>query len=129
MAIPVGAQTYTISTFAGGALPVNLQGPSASLYGPQSAMTSDAAGNIFFVDGNTILRMDAGSSLLTLVAGNGTAGYTGDNGPATAAQLHAPCGLAIDAAEDVAHAPAADAGLDREAIAGRAEFGEHRPRG
>jgi uncharacterized protein (TIGR03437 family) len=98
MAIPVGAQTYTISTFAGGALPVNLQGPSASLYGPQSAMTSDAAGNIFFVDGNTILRMDAGSSLLTLVAGNGTAGYTGDNGPATAAQLHAPCGLAIDAA-------------------------------
>jgi trimeric autotransporter adhesin len=98
IAIPVNAQTYTISTFAGGALPVSIQGPSASLYGPQSAMITDTAGNLFFVDGNTILRLETGSNLLTLIAGNGTAGYSGDNGPAVAAQLHAPCGLAIDSA-------------------------------
>ena len=97
----LSAQTYTISTFAGGALPLNIQGPNASLYGPQSAMTADAAGNLFFVDGNTVLRLDAGSGLLTLVAGNGTAGYSGDNGPAVAAQLHAPCGLAIDSAGNI----------------------------
>ena len=101
MTFPLGAQTYTISTFAGGALPVNIQGPNASLYGPQSAMTADAAGNLFFVDGNTILRLDAGSNLLTLVAGNGTSGYSGDNGPAVSAQLHAPCGLAIDSAGNI----------------------------
>ena len=108
-ALPLAAQTYTISTFAGGALPVNLQGPNASLYGPQSAMTADAAGNLFFVDGNTILRLDASSGLLTLVAGNGAAGYAGDNGPAVAAQLHAPCGLAIDSAGNLYIASSWDA--------------------
>ena len=100
-AITASAQTYSISTFAGGALPVNIQGPNASLYGPQSAIASDAAGNIFFADGNTILRLDAASGLLTLVAGNGTEGYSGDNGPAVSAQLHAPCGLAIDSAGNI----------------------------
>ena len=94
---PLSAQTYTLSTFAGGALPVNTLGPNASLFGPQTAMAADSAGDIYFADGNTVLRLDAVSSLLTLVAGNGTFGYSGDNGPATSAQLRAPCGLALDA--------------------------------
>ena len=34
--------------------------------------------------------------LITTVAGNGTAGYSGDGGPATAAALNAPEGLVID---------------------------------
>ncbi len=95
---PVLAQTYTISTFAGGALPVNIPATSASLYGPQSALAIDRAGNVFFVDGNTVLRLDAASGILTLVAGNGTAGYSGDNGPAVSAQLHNPYGIALDSA-------------------------------
>ena len=94
--LPVGAQTYTfISTFlrVACALPVNLQGPSASLYGPAIRYDgTDAAGNLFFVDGNTVLRLDGGSGLLTLVAGNGTRRVIrGDNRPAVAAELHAPC--------------------------------------
>jgi uncharacterized protein (TIGR03437 family) len=92
------AQSYTISTFAGGALPVNILGTSASLCGPQSAFAIDPTGNLFFADGNTILRLDANTGLITLVAGNGTAGYSGDNGPAVSAQLHGPDGLALDAA-------------------------------
>ena len=32
------------------------------------------------------------------VAGNGHAGYSGDNGPATAAELNAPGGVAVDPA-------------------------------
>lgn len=91
------AQTYTISTFAGGALPVNIQGVSAGLYGPQSGLAVDPSGNVFFVDGNTILRLDATSGILSLVAGNGTSGYSGDNGPAVSAQLHNPSGIALDA--------------------------------
>lgn len=92
------AQTYTISTIAGGALPVNIPGTSASLYGPQSAIAVDQTGNVFFVDGNTILRLDPVTGVLTLVAGNGTSGYSGDNGPAVSAQLRNPYGLAVDAA-------------------------------
>jgi len=90
------AQTYTVSTFAGGALPVNIPGVSASLYGPQSAMAVDGSGNLFFADGNSVLRLDASTGVLTLVAGNGTAGYSGDDGPAISAQVRDPYGLAVD---------------------------------
>jgi sugar lactone lactonase YvrE len=90
-------QTYTISTFAGGGLPGNIPGTSASLYGPQ-AVAVDRAGNIFFGDGSDVLRLDAATGVLTLVAGNGTPGLSGDNGPATSAQLHNPTGVAVDSA-------------------------------
>src|SRR5450631_2427018 len=90
-------QAYIISTFAGGALPVNIPGTSASLYGPQ-AVAVDKAGNVFFVDQNDVLRLDAATHVLTLVAGNGLAGFSGDNGPATSAQLNGAWGVAIDSA-------------------------------
>jgi hypothetical protein len=35
--------------------------------------------------------------LITTLAGTGQAGYTGDGGPAEAAQLNGPLGLAVDA--------------------------------
>jgi uncharacterized protein (TIGR03437 family) len=92
-------QTYTISTFAGGALPVNIPGTSANLgfHVPQY-IAADRTGNVFFVDQNTVLRLDATTGILTLVAGNGTTGFSGDNGPATSAQLLYPAGLAVDSA-------------------------------
>ena len=34
-------------------------------------------------------------------AGDGTAGYSGDNGPATDAELRQPHGLAVDSAGDL----------------------------
>ena len=75
----VSGQTYTISTFAGGGLPVNIPGTSASLGGanvPQH-IAADPAGNVFFVDQNTVLKLDATTGILTLVAGNGTTGFSG----------------------------------------------------
>jgi len=90
------SQTYTISTFAGGALPVNIPGMSASLgYAPRY-LAADQAGDVFFVYENTVLRLDAATNVLTLVAGTGASGFSGDNGPATSAQLNGPTGLAVD---------------------------------
>ena len=91
-------QTYTISTFAGGGLPVNIPGTAASI-SPQSVAV-DSAGNVFFSDGveNVVLKLDAKTGVLALVAGNGTCGFSGDNGLATSAQLCRPAGIAVDSA-------------------------------
>jgi sugar lactone lactonase YvrE len=89
-------QTYTISTFAGGALPVNIPGPSASLSEVSRSIAVDRAGNVFFAEQNTVLRLDAATAILTVAAGNGTTGFSGDNGPATKATLYGPSSLAVD---------------------------------
>jgi sugar lactone lactonase YvrE len=93
-------QTYTISTFAGGAAPPNnILGTSSNLYGSPS-VASDKAGNIYFPDSDehVVLRLDATTGILTVVAGNGTGGFSGDNGPATNAQLNQPLGVTLDSA-------------------------------
>ena len=83
-------QTYTISTVAGGGLPVSVPGTSARL-APQ-AVALDRAGNVFFTNEDTVLRLDATTGTLTLIAGNGTYGFSGDNGPATSAAVVLPPG-------------------------------------
>ena len=101
-------QTYTIQTFAGGGLGVNVPGTSAGLNSPRS-VALDAAGNVFFADANHIvLRLDATTGIVTLVAGNGTPGFSGDGGPATSAQLYYPAGVAVDAAGNLYIADAAN---------------------
>jgi sugar lactone lactonase YvrE len=94
-------QTYSIRTFAGGGLPVNIPATSAVLQQP-GYVAVDAEGNLFFsVINHAVLRLDATTGSLTLVAGNGTAGYSGDDGPASRAQLDTPTGLAVDSAGNV----------------------------
>jgi hypothetical protein len=61
------------------------------------AMAVDSAGNLFFADMNRIRKIGP-DGIVTTVAGNGQAGFTGDGGPATAARLTGPTSLAIDAA-------------------------------
>src|SRR5205807_2142207 len=46
---------------------------------------------------NRVRRIDA-AGVITTIAGNGTGGFTGDNGPATAAELKNPTGVAYDSA-------------------------------
>ena len=61
-------------------------------------ITLDNVGNLFFIEHfrSIALRMDAATGLVTTVAGNGTAGFSGDNGPATSAALYYPVGIAVD---------------------------------
>jgi hypothetical protein len=58
----------------------------------------DIAGNLYFSDaGNQrVRRIDALTGIISTIAGNGTAGYSGDGAPATAATLSNPTGVAVD---------------------------------
>jgi sugar lactone lactonase YvrE len=68
---------------------------SALLAGP-SGVAVDQAGNLYIADtNNNAIREVAGGTILT-IAGNTTAGYAGDNGPALQAELNAPQGVAVD---------------------------------
>jgi sugar lactone lactonase YvrE len=70
---------------------------SAQLFFP-FRVAVDGNGNLFITDSSSaIRRVDAVTGLITTVAGNGTAGFSGDGGSATAAQLAQPRGLALDA--------------------------------
>src|SRR5208337_3413453 len=73
-------------------------GPAtAAVLNDANTVAVDAVGDLFFADdGNNRVRevVKATGDIIT-VAGNGTAGYSGDNGPATAAEL-GPFRVAVD---------------------------------
>jgi sugar lactone lactonase YvrE len=77
---------------------------SAALWAP-SAVAVDAAGNLYIADGlNYRVRKVSTSGTITTVAGNGTAGFLGDNGPATSAEFNWNAGgaaLAVDSTGNI----------------------------
>jgi hypothetical protein len=91
----------TITTVAGsGTAGFNGDGglaTSAQMYKPYG-LSADSVGNLYIADmGNQRVRMVDVNGMIWTVAGTGTAGFSGDNGPATNAQMNAPFGLASDA--------------------------------
>lgn len=89
---------YTASLLAG-ADPLNDGGSALRTFLAQPlGVAADAAGNIYVSDGlqNRIRKITAG--IVTTYAGNGTPGYSGDEGLATEASLYSPAGIALDAA-------------------------------
>jgi adhesin/invasin len=92
-----------ITTYAGTGLPGSGGdgGPAsgATLRQPY-ALAEDAAGNLYISDfsGQTIRRIDRTSGVITTFAGASAPGFSGDGGPATAAQLYGPTGMAFDSA-------------------------------
>ncbi len=62
----------------------------------------DSAGNLYIADtGNNVIRRVSPGGIITTFAGTGQAGYSGDRGPATSAQLNFPVHVALDAAGNV----------------------------
>jgi len=61
----------------------------------------DASDNLFIGDYNQRVRWVNPQGFMTTVAGNGTGGYGGDGGSATAALLYQPTGVALDSAGDI----------------------------
>jgi hypothetical protein len=62
-----------------------------------SGVAVDGYGNIYFVDtpNNVVRKITASTGTPSIIAGNGTAGYSGDGGPATSAELNGPAGVAV----------------------------------
>ena len=79
----------------------NIVATSAELNGP-GKITADAAGNVYIADSNNnrIRKVDVATGHITTVAGNGTAGYTGDGELATSAELNGPA-VAVGASGNI----------------------------
>ena len=95
----VSAATGVISTVAGGTNTLGDGGPAteAKTYHPR-AVTVDRAGNLYIAADQRVRKVSAATGVIATVAGNGTlGGARGDGGPATAADLGTPWGVAVDA--------------------------------
>ena len=94
------ADNWIIETVAGGSSYGGDGGAATGvLLSDPVGVAVDGAGNLYIADGdsNRIRKVDAAGAITT-VAGDGTRGYGGDGGPAVAAQLDRPQGVALDGA-------------------------------
>lgn len=97
----VSAGKGIITTAAGRSLPGYTgdggQATVARLTSPSAVAVG--AGGVFYIadSGNHAIRKVAANGIISTVAGNGTPGFGGDGGPATAALLDMPMGVMLDA--------------------------------
>ena len=102
----IDMDTGFISTFAGtgkpGPTPDGAPITGTSLNGPRS-LDFDGEGNLWLAtrEGNQVFKFDMNAGIIRHVAGTGDAGFTGNGGPAKAATLSGPKGIAIDAEGNV----------------------------
>ena len=94
-----------ISTFAGtgtaGFSGDGGQATAAELDKPNDVKV-DASGNVYIADmSNNRIRKVTTAGIISTITGTTTAGYSGDGGYATAAELDAPSGIALDASTNV----------------------------
>ena len=67
-----------------------------------SAIVFDTMGNLYLAEtANHVIRKVDATGAITIIAGTGTQGFSGDSGPATAAELDSPQGLALDTANNL----------------------------
>jgi trimeric autotransporter adhesin len=88
------AQTGIINTIAGNAghgyNGDNIQATTATLY-TNNGVAIDETGNIYIADSqNNRIRKVATTGVITTIGGNGAAGYSGNGGQATAAEINTP---------------------------------------
>lgn len=99
----INAASGVISTIAGdgivGFTPDGVLATSSHLNNVLG-LKVDAAGNVYFADSgnNRIRKIDAVTGIVTTITGNGAAGFTGDGGPASDAELNFPVQIAFDSA-------------------------------
>ena len=74
---------------------------SATLNNPWAVAVSGTGGLLIADRKNNAVRQVDTTGIITTITGNGVANNTGDGGPASAARLNAPSGLAIDIAGNI----------------------------
>jgi glucose/arabinose dehydrogenase len=89
-----------ITRVAGTGTPGNTgdDGPAtdAQLFSPFAVAVTPDGGFLIADSGNNVVRKVSAAGVITRVAGTGAPGNTGDDGPATDAQLHEPTGVAVN---------------------------------
>ena len=93
----VSVNAQNISTVIGGGPGTTGLSATGSSIGSPAAVRFDSAGNMYALD-NTFGRVlkVTPAGVVTVYAGNGTSGFSGDNGPANVAQMNGPSGMCID---------------------------------
>jgi hypothetical protein len=92
--------TGIILTLAGGGFPATGNGDggaatAAKLNSPGDVVVTPDGGFLIADTASWRIRKVSPSGVITTVAGNGTQGFAGDGGPASAAQLSSPTGIAV----------------------------------
>jgi sugar lactone lactonase YvrE len=95
---PAGASELKIDAYTGGP---GAGGALTIAIAPRSVV--QRGGSIFVADESfsVVRRIDVETGRATIVAGDGTSGFSGDGGPAVEAQLNGPTGLDVTARGDV----------------------------
>lgn len=98
-ALAASPPVYQLSTVAGSdQVGDGGQALAAQVQQPEGIVV-DPSGNLYIADAaNHRVRKVTPTGIITTVAGNGHPGFSGDSGPAIAAQLNQPYGLALDSA-------------------------------
>ncbi len=99
----VNASTGIITTVAGSGVCGFTGDGLATANGVEypQGVAVDANDNLFIGDYSNRVRWVSPNGIMTTIGGTGTAGYSGDGGPATSAWLYEPTGIALDPAGDV----------------------------
>jgi uncharacterized protein (TIGR03437 family) len=73
-------------------------GPAnGALLNSPTSLALDATGNLYIADSsNSVIRRVDRNGIITTIAGTGAPGYSGDDGPAVAAQFFNPLGIVVD---------------------------------
>ena len=102
--MPAGAQITVpgagiIQTVAGGGSSGTCSGPATACdLGTVRGVAAEASGNIYIASlwACDVWKVTASTGNIAKVAGNGSCGYSGDNGLAATAELNEPRGVAVD---------------------------------
>ncbi len=116
--VAANSEIYRVNLATDQATTVETGGASPSPYLTADGVTVDAHGNLFFASNNAnkVFELNAATGDVSVVAGDGARGYSGDGGPATSAELFMPSNVAVDATGDVFIADSGN-GLIREVSA------------